>query len=234
MSFRIDNSMRVLGLGTLVGLLLVLTACETTRQTRSVKPAGFLGDYSQLRKGEGKEAQLVYINQAAPWSKYRAIMIDSVTLWQSDKTAKISAEDAQLLTDALYAQLHKQLSQDYQIANTPGPGVLRLRAAITEAVGADVVANAATTIVPQLRTATTIGGMAADARLFAGQAGVEAELTDSLSGERLAAAVDERVGTKTIRGGLKEWSQVNEAFEFWAEQLRKRLAELRKSAPAGS
>jgi hypothetical protein len=54
----------------------------------------------------------------------------------------------------LYAQLHKQLSQDYQIVNTPGPGVLRLRAAITEAVGADVVANAATTIVPPQRGQT--------------------------------------------------------------------------------
>ena len=114
-------------------------------------------------------------------------MIDSVTLWHSDKTAKITPEDAQRLTDALYAQLHKQLSQDYQIVNTPGPGVLRLRAAITEAVGADVVANAVTTIVPKLRTVTTIGGMAADARVFAGQAGVEPELTDSLSGDRLAA-----------------------------------------------
>jgi len=229
MFFRIDHSIRTLCCLTLISVSLVLAACETTRQTRSAKPAGFLGDYSQLRKGEGKEAQLVYINSTAPWSKYRAIMIDSVTLWQSDRTAKISAEDAQRLTDSLYAQLHKQLSQDYQIVNTPGPGVLRLRAAITEAVGADVVANAVTTIVPQLRTVTTIGGMAADSRVFAGEAGVEGELTDSLSGDRLAAAVDERVGSKTIRGGLKEWSQVDDAFEFWAEQLRKRLAELRKS-----
>ena len=229
MFFRIDHSMRTLCCLTLISVSLVLAACETTRQTRSAKPAGFLGDYSQLRKGEGKEAQLVYINSAAPWSKYRAIMIDSVTLWHSDKTAKIAPEDAQRLTDSLYAQLHKQLSQDYQIVNTPGPGVLRLRAAITEAIGADVVANAATTIVPQLKVITTVGGMAADSRVFAGQAGVEAELTDSLSGDRLAAAVDERVGAKTIRGGLGEWSQVDQAFEFWAERLRQRLAELRKS-----
>ena len=69
--------------------------------------------------------------------------------------------------------------------------------------------------------------------MFAGEAGVEGELTDSLSGERLGAAVDARVGNKTIRGGLKEWSQVDDAFAFWAERIRKRLAELRKSSPAG-
>jgi hypothetical protein len=85
-----SHGMRLVGLCTLVGLLLALVACETTRQTRSAKAAGFLGDYSQLRKGEGKEAQLVYLNAAAPWAQYRAIMIDSVTLWHSDKTAKIA------------------------------------------------------------------------------------------------------------------------------------------------
>jgi Protein of unknown function (DUF3313) len=65
--------------------------------------------------------------------------------------------------------------------------------------------------------------------VFAGKAGVEAELTNSLSGERLAAAVDERVGTKTIRGGLGEWSHLERSYEFWSERLRKRLAELRKA-----
>ena len=234
MSSRGRNVIRALGLCTLVGLSLVLFACETTRQTRSAKPAGFLGDYAQLRPGTGDEAQFVYFNAAAAWSQYPAIMIDSVTLWQSDKTAKLAPQDAQRLTDYLYEQLHKQLSQDYKIVDHPGPGVLRLRAAVTEAQGADVAANAITTVVPQLRTVTTIGGMAADAAVFAGKASVEGELTDSVSGVRLAAVVDERVGNKTIRGGLGEWSQVERAFEFWAERLRKRLAELRKSPSPGS
>jgi hypothetical protein len=44
----------------------------------------------------------------------------------------------------------------------------------------------------------------------------------------LAAAVDERAGTKAYRAGLKEWSHVKRAFEYWAERTRERLAELRK------
>ena len=39
------------------------------------------------------------------WSKYNAILMASVTPWQSDKMAKISLEDAQRLTDYLYAEL---------------------------------------------------------------------------------------------------------------------------------
>jgi len=56
MFFRIDHSIRTLCCLTLISLSLVLAACETTRQTRSAKPSGFLGDYSQLQKGKEGEA----------------------------------------------------------------------------------------------------------------------------------------------------------------------------------
>jgi len=220
---------RIVCLTTLVGLLLGLASCATTRTVRSAaEPSGFLGDYSQLRPGTGKEAQLVYINPDANWAQYQAIILDSVTLWQDAETSKISAEDAQQLTDYFYAQLHEQLSQDYQIVEHPGPGVMRLRAAITEAKGAKVAGNAVTTVVPQLKLLTTAGGLATDTRGFVGEGTVEAEITDSVTGTRLAAAVDERAGTKAYRAGLKEWSHVKRAFEYWAKQTRERLAELRK------
>lgn len=229
MSWNVSHGLgRVVCVTTLVGLLLVLASCATTRTVRSAaEPSGFLGDYSQLRPGEGKEAQLVYLNPDANWDQYKAIIIDSVTLWHNDETSKISDEDAQQLTDYFYAELHKQLSQDYQIVEHPGPGVMRLRAAITEAKGAKVAGNTVTTVVPQLKLLTTVGGAATDTRGFVGEGAVEAEITDSVTGTRLAAGVDERAGTKAYRAGLKEWSHIKRAFEYWAERLRERLAELR-------
>jgi hypothetical protein len=213
----------------LLALALLVVGCATTRQARSVKERGFLGDYSQLVKGKGDQAGLVYINESASFSNYDAVMIDSVTLWKSKATSKVSAKDQQRLTDSLYKALHEQLSADYRMADRPGPGVLRIRAAITEAVGANVVGNAVTSIVPQLRVLTTVGGLAADSAMMAGSAAIEAEVTDSLSGERLAAAVDKRLGTKTLRGAFGKWTNVDNAFEYWAERLRTRLAELRAS-----
>ncbi len=62
-----------------------------------------------------------------------------------------------------------------------------------------------------------------------GKAGVEGDITDSLTGVRLMGAVDERQGTKAIRGGFGKWSDVEQAFDFWAERLRGRLA-----SPSGS
>jgi hypothetical protein len=213
----------------LSAITLLVVGCSTTRQARSVKTHGFLGDYSQLVEGKGDQAQLVYIDKSASFSKYDAVMIDSVTLWQSKATSKISANDRQRLTDALYKAIHDQLSADFRLVDRPGPGVLRVRAAITEAVGAVVVANTVTSVVPQARVLTTIGGLAADSAMMAGSAAVEAEVTDSLSGRRLLAAVDKRLGTKTLRGAFGNWTNVDQAFEYWAERLRTRLAELRAS-----
>ena len=222
--------MRVAGFAALVALLCVLASCATSRKVRSaVEPSGFLGDYSQLREGKGKEAQLIYINPKIDWYAYNALMIDSVSLWRSEKTSKVSDEDAQQLTDYFYAELYDQLKQSYQITKNPGPGVMRLRAAITEAKGARVAGNVVTTVIPQLKILSELGGLATDTRLFVGEGAVEVEITDSITGVRLAAAVDERAGTKAYRAGLKEWSHVKRAFEYWAERIRERLLELRKS-----
>jgi hypothetical protein len=92
-----------------------------------------------------------------------------------------------------------------------------------------VAGNVVTTVIPQLKLLSSLGGLATDTRLFVGEGAVEVEITDSITGVRLAAAVDERAGTKAYRAGLKEWSHVKRAFEYWAERIRERLLELRKS-----
>ncbi len=207
----------------------VSTGCATTRQLRGVPDtSGFLGNYSMLRPGKGKEAGLVYFASDANFAGYDAVMIDSVTFW-TNKPTNVSAKDRQMLTDYLYNALHEELKKDYRIADAPGPGVLRIRAAVTEAKGAKVVANTITSVVPQARAVTTLAGAASNTALMVGRASVEADITDSLSDRRLAAAVDERVGTKAVRGGILKWSDAKNAFDYWAERLRKRLAEERGS-----
>lgn len=229
MTKRMHRSQVAPPIAAVVALCLaaVLVACQTTRQTRGAEAEGFLRDYSQLRKGKGEEAQLVYINPRADWKRYDSIMIDSVSIWYTDSTEKLSPKDRQTLTDVLYLDLHQQLGKDYDIVNYPGPRTMRLRAAITEAKGARVVGNTVTTIVPQARLLSTLAGIATDTQIFVGKAALEAELTDSMTGVRLGAAVDERAGAKTLRGLGGKWKDVDNAFQYWAERIRKRLAELR-------
>jgi hypothetical protein len=75
---------------------------------------------------------------------------------------------------------------------------------------------------------SSAAGLASDTQVFVGKCGIEAEVTDSLTNHRLAAAVDERAGTKALRGGVGKWSDVEEAFDFWAQRLRSRLQKERE------
>ena len=49
-------------------------------------------------------------------------------------------------------------------------------------------------------------------------------MLDGLTNRRLVAAVDERSGTKTLRGAGGTWGDVKEAFDAWARVIAMRLA----------
>ena len=212
-----------------LGMMLTLSACALTRQSRGVDTSGFLGSYAGLREGGSGEAQLVYINSRTNFASYDKVLVEPVTIWAGadSDVAKLPEEDRQLLVDYLDESLRNSLSQDYAIVDRPGPGVMRVRVAITEAKGSKVALDTVSTVVPQLRVLTTVGGLATDVQTFVGRAGVEAELQDSLTEERLAAAVDRRAGNKALRGVTSKWSDVQAAFDHWSERLRTRLGELR-------
>lgn len=212
-------------------LCLALGACATTRQTRGeLWESGFLSDYSKLEPGGSGEATLLYVNPDADFSRYDAVEIESVTLWYTQR-AHLRAEDQQLLTDHLYATLVESLTeQGFAIVEEPGPNVIKLRAAITEARGAKRVANAVTSIAPPARVLATLGGLATDTAVFVGRAGLEAEFRDGITEEQLMAGADERVGTKTVRGAFGKWTHVKAAFDVWSDRIAARLAELRASS----
>ena len=136
-----------------------------------------------------------------------------------------------MLADRLYKAVHDALSKEIKIVTSPGPGVLRLRVALTEASSTMVVLNAVATIVPQIRTVTTLAGLAANTSLTVGSATIEGDVRDSLTQARLAAFVDKRIGQRSLQG-LGTWSQVQAAFDHWGEQFANRLAELRGTKQA--
>ena len=61
-----------------------------------------------------------------------------------------------------------------------------------------------------------------------GRVSVEAEILDAVSGARLIAAVDERAGSKRLRGSTRAWSHVHSAFDYWADVVRARLKAMRQ------
>jgi hypothetical protein len=214
---------RAVLIGMLVVLTLTMVACAGTRGRRKApEHSGFLRDYSQLVEDKDRPAKLSYLNPEANWGDYDAIWIESISMWANEKTGKLDPEDKQMLTDYLFKAIHDELSEDFRIADGPGAGVLQFRAALTEAKGANVPLKAITTIIPQLKLASTLVGVSADIVVTVGEATLEAEILDSMTKARLGAAVDQRAGKKWY-SQLKTWSDVKVACEYWAKSLRETL-----------
>ena len=213
-----------IAIGILFMSLALAVSCAPLRQRRApVQTSGFLGDYSQLQKNPGYPAYLTYINPNADWTKYNAVMIDSVSLW--GKAEDLPEQDRQMITGMMYNALYDALSKNFTIATAPGANVIRLRGAITEAKSSKVALNVVTSVIPQLRLLSTVGGMAADTAKIVGEASAEMELVDSVTGDRLAAAVDRETGTKALIRGDKfsKWGDVKDACDYWAGRVDKFL-----------
>jgi hypothetical protein len=218
---------------------LWLAGCAATQHGKSVEKSGFLGDYSMLRKGETStmgedpEALLVYRNPKANWKKYTKIILDPVTLWVGTKDSQLKdvpIEDRQRLGNLLWAKLDENLRKDYEMTSQPGPDVMRFQAALTEAGKSNVALDTITSIVPQARVLGGAKGMVTGVSAFTGSASAEMKITDTETGELLAAGVDRRGGTKSLSGVTNSWNDVEEAFRFWAEKVRWRLCQGRGGA----
>ncbi|MDR4505772.1 MAG: DUF3313 domain-containing protein [Candidatus Scalindua sp.] len=211
----------------LISMIVLFGGCSQTHQARkAADSSGFLGDYSLLQEGEKGEAQLRYINPDADFAAYDKVVVDPVSVWCS-KDSKIPQEELNNLASHLHYKIIARLENDYKIVQTPGPGVMRISAALTEAKKSRVGLNTITTIVPQARLMSGVKKLATGTGSFVGEASVECKITDSSSGKMLAAAMDRRAGGKTLRGSLKAWDDVEQAFDYWADQLSQRLREAR-------
>jgi hypothetical protein len=215
-------------MATSLCFVLALDGCAATRERRGTpEESGFLGDYSQLQENPDYKAALTYFKPGVQWSRYNSIQIESAGLWVNADTT-VSPEDQQLLTDTLYKSMYDQLSKYFAITSQPSASTLRLRVALTQAQGAKVAVRVVTTVVPQLRMAGGIVGLAGDTATTVGSATVEMEALDSVTNQRLAAAVDARAGTKVLfaKRAYSTWGDVEAACNYWAQGVAYRLAKL--------
>ena len=226
-------------MASILALVFVVTGCAATQEAKSVEKSGFLGDYSLLKEGERSmvsggsaenQALLVYKNPAADWRKYKKIQLDPVTVWMSQKDSQlkdVSVEDRQRLAALLWSKVDEQLRKDYEMTSQPGPDVLRIQAAITEAGESNAVLDTVTSVIPQTRMLSGMKSLATGVSAFTGSASVEMKATDSATGTILAEAVDRRGGTKSLSGVTNSWNDVEEAYRYWAEKMRYRLCQFR-------
>lgn len=226
---------RMMMRAALVPLLVAgLGGCAVTEKTPTsdVRKSGFLRDYSELKPGTKDQATLVYFAPNVDWNQYDSVLIEPVSMW-TGADSKISAQDGQTLTAYYYNVLKENLSKNLKIATEPGPHVMTLRVALTDATTATPGLRTVSVIVPQARLLGAVKNMATGTYAFVGSAQSEGEVLDSVSGRRLAAAVDGRSGGLSIKNAdVWQWGDAEQAMNFWAQRTDQRLMELKSGVAA--
>jgi hypothetical protein len=201
-------------------------------------PSGFLGkDYSLLQpagEGSDQQAMLRYIAPNVQWHKYTKVMVLPVTFW-ANNDSDVSAKDQEILCNYFYVTLVQYLSKNFGIAYGPGPDVARLQVALIDATSATPVLRSVSVVVPQARVLSLLKYAATGTYAFVGSATAEAKLTDSDTGELLAAWADQRFGGASIKN-VTVWKQgdAENAMKYWADGLNQKLVALGAGKPAAA
>ena len=191
---------------------------------------GCLGsDYALLQPagaGSDQKAQLAYINPSANFSSYSKLIIVPVTFW-GDNDTKLSAEDQQNLCDYFTNKLKETLGKNFTLVNEPGPGVAKLSVALTDASSAVPGLRTIAVIVPQAHVLALLKQGATGTYSFVGSATGELKLTDSVSGQLLAAASDKRFGSGAVtNAAVWQWGDAEHAMDYWANTIDQKLVTL--------
>ena len=227
-------------LSAVVALALLCAAgCSTTQQQKpnivaSAQGAqnpvpqfsGFLGDYSLLQPGGQGQALYRYVAPNINWSQYNAVMIDPVTFWDAADSS-VSPEEQQNLCTYFYNKLRESMVKHFQVVDQPGPGVMRLQVAITNATAAVPVLRTASVVIPQMRIINRLKEFATGSFAFVGSARAEGKVTDSVTGQILAEALDQQMGGNNIQTAATwQWQDAQRAIDHWCDLTATRLNEL--------
>lgn len=239
---KMHNRMLASLLSAFAGMLLITGCAQTTGQSPNLvqrvegtapatpPPNGFLGsDYTMLQNAStdpGQKAALAYTNSNATFSSYSKIIISPVTYW-ADSDSTLSADQQQILCNYFYTVLQKTFSQNFTLVTDPGPGVARLSVALIDATSAVPVLRTISVVVPQAHALNLIKYGLTGTYAFVGSATGAAKLTDSVSGQLLAAWEDQQFGTAAVRNaGVWQWGDADNAMNYWANGLDAKLANL--------
>ncbi len=189
------------------------------------RPAS-LADPAQLKPGPEGSEFLYYQDTAAEPARYGRIIIEPLTLWCGDMTLDIAPEDQTVLSQYMYEVLKQHLGHDFTIVDKPGPGVMRLQISVIDFGGAPTGMHTVSAMPPPATLLEVVKELSNGAYSFTGSAQSEGQVTDSVTGLRLLAWVDQRIGGGSLRAPAQwQWGDAHAAIDYWAETLTARLTQ---------
>ena len=209
-----------------------ITGCARTLQARPVKTAQFHENYSILHEGGKGQPLLCFWKDGIDWSDYSKVILAPVIIIKTPESNlnKTPHAERARLKELLDYRLRAALKKDFTLVRTPGPNVIKIEFAITEAETSTILLDTFSTFYPSARVLSGLKRLLTGTEFYVGEASIESRITDSETGTLLMAAVDRRAGGKTLTGAGNRWDDAEQAFVFWAQQLRYELCQQRQSA----
>jgi hypothetical protein len=217
-----QNTLKIIFILAISIVLAMTFGCATQKTARS----GFLESYPAFEPGPKGGADFVYLKKDVDFTSYDKVMMDHVVFYFSEdaKYKGIHADEMKELADSFHKAFAEALANAYPLVDKPGTGVMRIRTAITDLVPSKPGLSGVTTVVPIGLAIDLVKSGAGGGHTGVGQASMEVEFLDSMTNERIAAAVDTKPGDKLE--GLTKWGAAKGAFEFWAKRLRTYLDQI--------
>jgi hypothetical protein len=203
-----------------------VAAFSADKLVKKEQYSGFLKDYSQLKEEKDAKGEKVmrYLSPKLTSGAYSKVMIDRVDFYPAPRPDK-SVDSATLhqISDYYDKALRQKIGAKTTVVDQAGPGVVRMRVAIT-AVTSETAALKAYQYIP---IALIVQGAksAAGARAKNAELYTELEVLDSQTGERIGAVVKKGIGTevKEVKEGKEKGEKmvaldnVKPILDNWAE-----------------
>ncbi len=203
----------ILKAALVVSLLCTTTLAMAAREIKTKDFSGWMDDYDSLVFNEDTN-QFVFFNEDAR-GMYDKVLLEPVGVFAGEGASphpEIAEKSSAYLTEGA----RKILEEKGILTTEPGPGVLRYKMAITgvEKSTEDLKAH---NLIPV--SALFRGAKAASGKLSTYiDAMFEAQLVDSVSGERVAATVRKGVAETEKRSGDKlTFEDVQPTLDTWLE-----------------
>ena len=211
-----------LGLLATAGTTLALSSCSTGGKS----PSGFLANYKQMDGGYGTaDAVSAYVKPGSDLKKYDSVIIDPVTTIVA--TPAISPQVQEQLAAYLSDALRSQTVGELKLVSVPGPKTLQIRTALTDVIEGQKAGTPVTTSHSGAKAALTGSLGSAEVASFVSRVSFEGEIVDSLTGERLLANIDHRIGNKREASASTSWASVRSTVNQGVARLNGRFKTLR-------
>ena len=223
---------RLVSRGLTIGFAALFLCALGTSTALAQLASGFLKDYSQLevRKDAKGTERRIWVNETTNWPSYERMLVDPVQLYpKPEGTVRVTLGTLFDIRDYLNAGLAKAVAASMPLAKEPGPGVLRLRSAIT-AVSVDKSLKPYQLI--PIAMIVTVAQRQAGAASYPVKLHVESELIDSATGEVLARSVREAQGVEVRGDEPVTLSTARPQLDLWLAGFQEELAlRARKPTP---